>query len=101
VLFGLVPSLGASRPDLAAALKASGETAGSSKRQALWFNARRLLVIGQVALSMVLLTGAALLMESRARLGRVHPGFQSARLLTMQIALPPARYETVQKKAAF
>jgi predicted permease len=50
---------------------------------------------------MVLLIGAALMVESLARLRRVNPGFQSAGLLTMKIALPSSRYDTVQKRAAF
>jgi putative ABC transport system permease protein len=102
VLFGLVPSLAASRPDLAGALKGSGEatiTAGSTRR--LRFGPRGLLVAGQVALSIVLLIGVALLIESLARVYRVDPGFQISNLLTMSIALPSARYDTDEKKAAF
>ncbi len=108
VLFGLVPSLGVSRPDLASVLKASGEEAplDSPRRRTLWFSVpgltpRGLLVAGQVALSMVLLIGATLLMKSLARLQRVDPGFQPSNLLTMQISLPPSRYDTDWKKAAF
>jgi putative ABC transport system permease protein len=102
VLFGLVPSLAASRPDLAAALRGSGEAtsaAGSTPR--LRFGPRGLLVVGQVALSIVLLIGAALLIESLARVYRIDPGFQTSHLLTMKIALPPARYDTDEKKTAF
>jgi putative ABC transport system permease protein len=103
VLFGLVPSLGASRPDLAAVLRASGEAASSvgKKRIMLWLSGRGALVVGQVSLSIVLLIGAALLMESLSRMSRVNPGFRPANLLTMQIALPQSRYDTDQKKAAF
>jgi putative ABC transport system permease protein len=103
VLFGLAPSIGASRPDLIEALRASGEAsrAAGSRRGTLGAGARGLLVVGQVALSIVLLIGAALLMESFARLHRVDPGFQASNLLTMKIALPPARYNTPQKRAAF
>jgi putative ABC transport system permease protein len=54
-----------------------------------------------VALSIVLLIGATLLIESLARLYRVDPGFQPANLLTMNIALPPARYDTPGKRARF
>jgi predicted permease len=57
--------------------------------------------VGQVSLSIVLLIGAALLMESLSRMSRVNPGFKPANLLTMQIALPQSRYDTDQKKAAF
>jgi predicted permease len=102
VLFGLVPSLAASKPDLAATLRGSGEAtsaAGSTPR--LRFGPRGLLVVGQVALSIVLLIGAALLIESLARVYRIDPGFQTSHLLTMKIALPPARYDTDEKKTAF
>ena len=64
-------------------------------------SARGALVIGQVALSMVLLIGAALLIESLVRLYGVNPGFNPSHLLTMQISLPPLRYDTGQKQAAF
>jgi putative ABC transport system permease protein len=103
VLFGLVPALGASRPDLAGVLRASGEAASSvgSRAGRLWLSARGALVVVQVALSIVLLIGAALLMESLAHVYRVDLGFRPANLLTMQISLPPSRYGTDQKKAAF
>jgi predicted permease len=103
VLFGLVPSLGASRPDLSAMLRASGEVGsrGSGRRRALGLSTRGLLVMAQVALSIVLLIGAALLMESLARLHGANPGFEPAHLLTAQIALPAARYDAVQKKTFF
>ena len=102
VLFGLVPSLVASRPDLAAVLRASGEAASpAGARPGLRFGPRGLLVAGQVACSIVLLIGATLLIESLARVYRVDPGFQASHLLTMNIALPAARYDTDEKKAAF
>ena len=104
VLFGLFPSLQVSRPDLADVLRESGAGAGrgsSGGHGMLGVSTRGLLVVGQVALSIVLLIGAALLMESFARLHSVDPGFQAANLLTMKIALPPARYDTNEKKAAF
>jgi predicted permease len=97
VLFGLFPSLEVSRPDLAGMLREMGAGAGRSASA----RARGLLVIGQVALSIVLLIGAALLMQSFVRLHSVNPGFQPANLLTAKIALPPARYDTDQKKATF
>src|SRR4051812_27917384 len=85
VLFGLAPSLSASRVDLATALK-SGRGSGESRRIASWFSTRGLLVSGQVALSIVLLIGAALLIESLAHLSRVNPGFDTTNLLTMRIS---------------
>ena len=100
VLFGLLPSLIASRPDLAAILRGSGEDAGTMK-SARWFSSRGLLVVGQVALSVVLLIGASLLIESLAHLQKVDPGFQSSGILTMKISLPSTRYDTNEKKIAF
>jgi putative ABC transport system permease protein len=101
VLFGLFPSLRASRPDVADVLRAHGEGRGSDRRVALGLSARVLLVVGQVALSIMLLIGAALLMRTLLHLYSIDPGFQPAHLLTMQIALPPARYDTGQKLITF
>jgi hypothetical protein len=101
ILFGLVPSLQLSRPDLAAQLRETGAAAGqgsSAHRRRFGVAPRSLLVVGQIALCIVLLIGAALLMRSLALLENVNPGFDSSHLLTMKIALPPARYNTGQKK---
>jgi predicted permease len=62
---------------------------------------RALLVVGQVALSVVLLIGAALLMRSVVRLRRVEVGFNPSNLLTLRVSLPLARYDTDQKKTSF
>src|SRR5262249_46898944 len=103
VLFGLAPSLGASRPDLMSVLRASGDLAcnANPKRILAALNIRGLLVVGQIALSMVLLIGAALLVETIAHLRNVHAGFNPAHLLTLRISLPPSRYDTDQKRIAF
>ncbi len=98
-LFGLFPSVQASRPDLAEELRVSGAAAGQGRSRR--FTARGLLVVAQIAFSIVLLIGAALLMRSFVLLHNVDPGFQPANLLTAKIALPPARYDTDPKKAAF
>lgn len=99
IVFGLAPALGASRPDVADALRASGEGATNAARRSML--PRGVLVISQVALSVVLLIGAALLITSFARLRGVDPGFAPDHLLTMKIALPTARYDTAQQRAAF
>jgi predicted permease len=101
VLFGLYPSLNASRPDLADALRASGEASQpSGERRTFGLRVRGLLVVAQVALAVVLLIGASLLLESFAQLTGIDPGFRSTNLLTMQIALPRSRYDA-RKQAAF
>jgi predicted permease len=104
IVFGLLPSLQLSRPDLTAQLRESGAAAGqgsSAHRKRFGVSPRALLVVGQIALCVVLLIGAGLLMRSLSLLENVSPGFDPSHLLTMRIALPPARYNTGQKKAAF
>jgi predicted permease len=103
VAFGLAPSVGASRTDLSRVLRASGEarSTGVSRRVLVGLTPRGLLVVGQVALSIVLLIGAALLMESVAHLRQVDPGFNPANVLTLSVSLPLSRYDTDQKKTVF
>jgi predicted permease len=103
VVFGLVPSLSASRVDHIAVLRASGEAGKSPahRRSAFGLNARGGLVVAQVAISMILLTGATLLIQSMVRLRRVNPGFNTSNLLSMRIVLPRARYDTDAKQVAF
>ncbi|MGC1416607.1 MAG: ABC transporter permease [Candidatus Acidiferrum sp.] len=104
VLFGLFPSLQVAHADLAAELRESGAAAGDgslARQGVLGLSVRGLLVIGQISFSIVLLIGATLLIKSFVRLRSVDPGFQSANLLTGKISLPPARYDTSQKRTAF
>ena len=100
IVFGLLPSRTASRPDLTAVLKSRGESTLSSHR---WrsLNARNALVAGQVALSIVLLSGTALLIRSLVRLSEVDPGFDFANLLTFRVSLSPARYSKPELQTAF
>ena len=99
ILFGLFPSLSVSRPNIAGILR---EGIGAAGRGAWRFlSSRAALVVGQVALSTVLLIGAALLLKSFARLHSVDPGFRPSNLLTLRIALPRAKYDTDAKKKAF
>ena len=101
--FGLLPSLRFSRPDLAGFLREQGALAGHAARprRFLAWGGRGLLVVAQVAFSVVLLVGACLMLESFVRLRDVEPGFQAVHRLTMQIALAPARYGTNHMKQAF
>jgi predicted permease len=62
---------------------------------------RRLLMISEIALSLVLLAGAGLLAKSLAGLERIDPGFDPSQLLTMQIELPQPRYPEEHQPAAF
>ncbi len=103
LLFGLAPAFGASRPDLIRTLRGSGEasTQRASRGILAGLSVRGLLLVGQVALSIVLLIGAALLIESVNRLHGVAVGFNPANVLTASVSLAPSHYDTNRKKALF
>lgn len=98
ILFGLAPALQLSKPDLNTVLRDEGRGGTGSRGRN---RARSLMVIAQVALSMVLLVGSGLLIRSFVRLQTVNLGFDPARILTMRIALPPTKYATPQQQIAF
>jgi predicted permease len=95
ILFGALPALRASNPDLAAALKEGGRTVGGSSHH----RTRSLLVIAETALALVLLTGAALLVRSFAGLRSVDPGFNTHHLLTFDTALTGGEYSNTAQVA--
>jgi len=96
VLFGLIPSLQASRQDLSSTLKEASGRSGSGFRQN---RARGLLVVGETALSVVLLIGAVLLIRTFLGLRNVDPGIDAHNILTMQTSLIGNRYSTTDKTA--
>ncbi len=81
LLFGLLPVLRGARHDLLSALKQASGTGGVTHTRS-----RSALLIGEVALTMVLLVGATLAITSFQRLLRVDPGFQTSRILTVNLA---------------
>jgi len=87
--FGLLPAIQLSRIDLNDSLKEGGRQHGAALGRA----SRELLIVGEVAMSIMLLVGAGLLVRSLWELQRVNPGFAAEQLLTMEVALPTARYE--------
>ncbi len=89
LLFGLVPALGAARPDLNDPLK-EGTTRATGGRGGQ--RLRRVLVAGEVALALVLLTVAGLLVRSFAGLAGTDPGFEAEGVITAKVSLPEARY---------
>jgi len=94
VLFGLVPAWKLSRLEMNSTLKQEGR--GGSGLGVFWgrgHNTRRLLVVGELALSVTLLIGAGLLIRSFARLQEVPPGFRPNSVLTFDLELKGARYK--------
>jgi len=90
VLFGMVPALRASDPDLVGSIKNGARGSAGGKRPL----GRNLLVGSQIALTFVLLAGAALMFNSLARLVAVDRGFNPEHLLQAQVALEGERYVT-------
>lgn len=90
ILFGLVPSLTASRSDITSTLRESGARAGGGMRHN---KTRSILVITEMALALILLTGAALLIRTFGALRGVNPGFDAHNILTMDMSLAGARFE--------
>jgi putative ABC transport system permease protein len=95
VIFGVAPSLHASRADGTAAMK-QGADRGSSGRA----RGRSLLVVAEIALTLVLLAGAGLLLNSFLRLQRVESGMQPENVTLLSLALPTSRYPTDDAQAA-
>ncbi|HEV2806263.1 MAG TPA: ABC transporter permease [Chthoniobacterales bacterium] len=91
ILFGIVPALQASKLDVSSALKEGGRSEGHRRT-----SARSLLLIGEVALSLMLLVGAGLLIKSFLRLQDVRPGFNPHNVLMGMVALPGAKYKDQQ-----
>ena len=98
LLFGLVPALQASRPDLNETLKegARGSTGGIGRQRV-----RSVLVVTEIALTQMLLIGAGLMIKSFYSLQQVNPGFNADRILTMQVTLPPLKYAEDSQITAF
>jgi predicted permease len=94
VLFGLAPSLRLRGVDLNAILKNAGR--GSAGRGAVWGRGnglRKLLVISEIALSVILLIGAGLLIRSFARVQQVRAGFNPDNVLTLELTMTGRRYD--------
>jgi putative ABC transport system permease protein len=94
LLFGLTPALGSIGVDLSEALKQGGRGASASHR-----GLRNLLVVGELALSLVLLVGSGLLIQTLWRLQHVSTGFAAEHVLTTQIPLSENKYTQPAQRA--
>ncbi len=93
ILFGLMPALQASRGALHDDLKQGARTAGAGGE-----GTRTLLLVAEVGLALLLLSGAGLMVRSVVALVRVDPGFNAENLLTMRFILPQTDYPAAQRR---
>ncbi|MGE0885247.1 MAG: ABC transporter permease [Blastocatellales bacterium] len=97
LLFGLIPALQASRPDLPQTLKDNSANLIGGRR----FQLRQFLVVAEIALTMIVLVCAGLVINSFVRLLDHDPGLNTNRVLTAEISLPSNRYTERSQVAAF
>jgi putative ABC transport system permease protein len=98
LLFGLAPALSATKLNLNESLKDGASSVSGGRRQ---HRLRGALVVLEVALALLLLTGSGLLLKSFAKLRTVELGFNPDRLLTMSLRLPLKDYEAAQRVSYF
>jgi predicted permease len=98
LLIGLIPAISTSKIHLSSILKeGSRSSIGSLQRMRL----RRVFVVSEIALSVILLIGATLLITSFIRLQKVALGFDSKNLVALDLALPPSNYKEPEKQSDF
>ena len=107
VLFGLLPALQATRPQLTESLKEGSAASGMGGVRL--GASRRVLVVAEVALALVLLAGSGLMLRSLANIMAINPGFDSDHLLTLRLSVPagavpkdsmPGFYQLVEDRLA-
>jgi putative ABC transport system permease protein len=98
IVFGLAPALHVSKTDLNEVLKEGGRSGSSGVRARRWTS---VLIVAELALTMVLLAGAGLMMRSFLTLYRLDVGVETKHLLTMRLALPAQKYPTPERRRAF
>ncbi len=96
LLFGLVPALQTSRPNLNETLKDSGQRGSDTGGRNRIGGA---LIVSEIALSFILLAGAGLLIKSFMHLREMNPGFNPDRVLAMRLTLPPGKYKQGEPRA--
>jgi predicted permease len=97
ILFGLIPALQSTRPDLINTLKdQAGAVVGGTST-----SLRKLLVVAQIALSLLLLIGAGLFIRSLQKLKDLDPGFRTTNLLAFKVNPTSNGYETERTKAFY
>jgi predicted lysophospholipase L1 biosynthesis ABC-type transport system permease subunit len=95
--FGLLPALHCSRMEPQSALRASSRTSSATEHGR---RTREMLVVSEFALTLVLLAGAGLLVNTLYHLSHADPGFRTNNLLTLRVSLPSAVYKTDLQRAS-
>ena len=98
ILMGVIPSYRATSIDIGAALREGGRAGDGGQRGS---RTRSILVVSELALSVVLLVGAALLLRSYDELSNTHLGFSQDSLLAVRVSLPPAEYTVRAKRRVY
>jgi predicted permease len=98
LLFALAPTLAATRVSASDTLKDGGRGATVSRAR---LRARQLMVVGEIALSVVLIVGGGLMIRTVERIMSIDPGFRSEGVLTMEISVPRSRYSGDERIAGF
>jgi putative ABC transport system permease protein len=94
---GLVPALRLTKPDVNEALKQGGRTGSDSAGSRI----RSLLVVSEVALSLVLLIGAGLMIRSLSLLRSLNPGFDPSNVVTMTVVVPRTKFSSPLQQVQF
>src|SRR5439155_6349636 len=97
VVFGLAPAWTGSGKSVHETLKAAGGRGGTGEQGRM----RQGLIVAEVALTLLLLTGAGLLLRSFQHLQSVNQGFSSERVLSFDVTLPAIKYQTPQVRSQF
>ncbi len=101
LLFSLMPALSLSRPNLVSGLKSSEREESAGGRQRRVLSRRNVLVIGQIALSLVLLTAAGLFVRSSLRAAGVDPGFRINGQILLEVDGSLAGYDEVRGRQIY
>ena len=98
MIFGLAPAFHSSKTELVESLKEGGRGTSEGARRN---RVRKVLVVVELAIAVVLLVGAGLLIQSLWRLQRVNSGLQPENVLTFNVTLPETKYKTEQTEPVF
>ena len=98
VLFGLAPAMHIAKTDVNEILKEGGRSGSAGTRVRRWAS---VLVVAELALTLVLLAGAGFMMRNFMKMYSLNIGVETSHLLTMSLALPEAKYPAIEQRLAF